>query len=71
MGYIVSKDNGEVDELARVIDKLMEDGSGRLTVDFSDLQNGVTFTTTKTTDCSASKPNACEQPTELLDEDDE
>lgn len=71
MGYILTKDgNGEEDELVSVIDKLMSDGSGRLTVDFSDLENGITFTTSKSSDCL--KTGACAQPNEkYIDEEDD
>ncbi len=69
MGYMLKKEDngtGEPEDLARVIDKLLADGSGRLTVDLDDMQNGITFTTTKTTDCG--RLGACAQPTEDIDE---
>jgi hypothetical protein len=70
MGYILTKDeNGEPEDLVSVIDKLMADGSGRLTVNFDELEKGITFTTTNSTDCGAL--GACAQPTELLDEENE
>ncbi len=66
MGYLVTKDdeNGELDELVEMIDKLIEDGSGHLTVDISDSDGGVRVSTFSTTDCGG-KPGACCQPTEL------
>jgi hypothetical protein len=68
MGYILSKDeNGETEDLVSVIDKLMADGSGHLTVNFDDLEKGITFTTTNSSDCGTL--GACAQPTELLDDE--
>ncbi len=73
MGYMLKKEdnsNGEPEDLASVIDKLMADGSGRLTVDLSNLENGITFTTTKSTDCGSL--GACAQPNEAsIDEEGE
>lgn len=72
MGYILTKDengNGEPEDLVSVIDKLMADGSGHLTVDLNNMEDGITFTTTNTADCG--RLGACAQPTEDMDEDDE
>lgn len=71
MGYILTKDengNGEPEDLVSVIDKLLADGSGRLTVDLADIENGITFTTSPSSDCCG-KQGACAQPTEDTDED--
>ncbi|MCD7741756.1 MAG: hypothetical protein LUI06_06095 [Ruminococcus sp.] len=68
MGMIFERDdNGDPEDLAHVIDKLMADGSGHLYVDLDNLEDGITFTTTNTTDCG--KTGACAQPTELLDDE--
>lgn len=70
MGYILEKDengNGEPEDLVSVIDKLMSDGTSTLTVDLTDIENGITFTTVQSNDCG--KLGACAQPTELDAED--
>ncbi|MBR1723711.1 MAG: hypothetical protein IJ723_01640 [Ruminococcus sp.] len=69
MGYIMKEENGEPEDLASVIDKLMADGSGHLHVDLSNMENGITFTTVNSNDCGTL--GACAQPTELLDEEDD
>lgn len=72
MGYILTKDengNGEPEDLVSVIDKLLADGSGRLTVDLADIESGIAFTTSPTSDCKDGKKGACAQPTEDTDED--
>lgn len=70
MGYILTKDensNGEPEDLASVIDKLMADGSGHLTVDLNNMEDGITFTTVNSSDCG--KLGACAQPTEDIDQE--
>ena len=70
MGYILTKDenpNGEPEDLVSVIHILIADGSGHLTIDLNDMENGITFTTTKTSDCG--KLGACAQPTEDIEQD--
>jgi hypothetical protein len=70
MGYILTKENnGEPEDLVSVIDKLMADGSGHLTVDLNHMEDGIKFTTTNSTDCG--KIGACAQPTEIFDEDED
>lgn len=71
MGLTVKKDdeNGELDELVEMIDKLMESGDGHLTIDVDELQEGMKVKTYRSNDCGTSK-GACCQPTELQDEED-
>jgi hypothetical protein len=59
------------EDLVSVIDKLIADGTGRITVDLSNMDEGITFTTVNSTDCG--KLGACAQPNEPSpeEEDDE
>ncbi|MBR1764363.1 MAG: hypothetical protein IJ746_03115 [Ruminococcus sp.] len=70
MGRIVEKtDNGgegELDELVRMIDKLIAQGDGHLTIDVDETQDGIRVNRFSTTDCG--KTGACAQPTEQIDE---
>ncbi|MBR1392877.1 MAG: hypothetical protein IJ561_03470 [Ruminococcus sp.] len=70
MGLLVTKDNGEtgeLDELVSVIDKLMEQGDGHLTIDIDDTQDGIKVKRFTATDCG--KLGACAQPTEQQDDE--
>ena len=74
MGYFLKKEDngiGEPEDLVSVIDKLIADGTGRITVDLSNMDEGITFTTVNSTDCG--KLGACAQPNEpsAEEEDDE
>ena len=54
MGYILKKEDngiGEPEDLVSVIDKLIADGTGRITVDLSNMDEGITFTTVNSTYC--------------------
>ncbi len=62
------KDHDKSDELVDMIEKLMEDGSGHLTVSQEDLVGeGMNVKTYRSMDCSKGNM-ACCQPTELIDE---
>ncbi|SDB17332.1 hypothetical protein SAMN02910317_00905 [Ruminococcaceae bacterium FB2012] len=71
MGMLVTRDDeeGELDDLVSMIDQLMEQGSGHLTIDIDEGENGVKVHRFSTTDCG--KTGACAQPTELTDDDDQ
>ena len=57
-------------ELADLIDKLMEQGSGHLNIVSEESSAGLKVDTVKSTDVCGTK-GACCQPTELEPEDDE
>ncbi len=62
------KDHDKSDELVDMIEKLMEDGSGHLTISQEDLMDdGMCVKTYRSMDCSKGNM-ACCQPTELMDE---
>ncbi len=62
------KDHDKSDELVDMIEKLMEDGSGHLTISAEDLiGDGMRVETYRSMDCSKGNM-ACCQPTELMDE---
>ncbi len=69
MGMLVTRDDeeGELDELVSMIDLLMEQGSGHLTIDIDENEDGIKVNRYSTSDCG--KAGACAQPTELTDED--
>lgn len=59
-----------VDELVEMIDRLMAQGDGRVTVKADEFSAGMQVSTYRTTDCGESgAKGACCQPTELDDED--
>ncbi len=70
MGLILKEDNsnGEPEDLAAMIDRLFQQGSGHLVLNMDELGNNVGFTTVRD-DCT--ELGACAQPTEFIDEDDE
>ncbi|MBQ6252508.1 MULTISPECIES: hypothetical protein [Ruminococcus] len=57
-------------ELADLIDKLMEQGSGHVNIVSEESSDGLKVDTVKSTDVCGTK-GACCQPTELEPEDDE
>lgn len=59
----------DASELADLIDRLMQSGSGHINIK-ADGGEGFNVQTVKSTDCCGTK-GACCQPTELSDEDDE
>ncbi len=65
MGFITGKDdeNGEVDELVEMIDKLMENGSGHIVIDTEETEEGIKVKTYRSSDCAPGK-GACCQPNE-------
>lgn len=69
MGYNISKDetNDEINELVEMIDLLMENGDGHLTIDVDDSEEGLKVKRYCTSDCGTK--GACCQPTETLGED--
>ncbi|WP_295217395.1 hypothetical protein [Ruminococcus sp.] len=63
------KDHDKSDELVDMIEKLMEDGSGHLTISEDDLMgDGMSVKTYRSMDCSKGSM-ACCQPTEFIDEE--
>ena len=71
MGYNITNDdeNGQVDELVSIIDKLIEQGDEKIHLHVDKLQDGIKIKTSVSNDCGNNK-GACCQPTELMDEDD-
>ena len=71
MGYDVTKDdeNGEVDELVSLIDRLIEQGDQRVHLQVDKLEEGIKIRTAMSDDCGTKK-GACCQPTELMDDED-
>lgn len=72
MGMLVTKDNenGELDDLVGMIDKLIEEGDGHLVINVDETAKGIKVNRYSTTDCGrGAKPSACCQPTEKLDDD--
>ncbi len=69
MGMLVTRDDeeGELDDLVSMIDQLMEQGSGHLTIDIDEDSDGMKVHRYSTTDCG--KTGACAQPTELTEDD--
>ena len=55
-------DDGKVDELVEMIDMLMENGDGHLTIDVDETAEGMHVKTYRSSDCG--KQGACAQPTE-------
>ncbi|MBR4622434.1 MAG: hypothetical protein IKO44_02740 [Ruminococcus sp.] len=70
MGRIVEKNDnggeGELDDLVRMIDRLIEQGDGHLTIDVDDTADGIRINRFSTTDCG--KVGACAQPNEPEEE---
>lgn len=71
MGYTITNDdeNGQVDELVGLIDRLIEQGDEKIHLQVDKLQDGIKIKTSVSNDCGTNK-GACCQPTELMDEDD-
>lgn len=70
MGYDVTRDdeNGELDELVSIIDRLIEQGDQKVHLQVDNLEDGIKIRTTLSDDCSTSK-GACCQPTELMEDE--
>ena len=68
MGMLVTRDDeeGELDGLVSMIDQLMEQGSGHLTIDIDENEDGIKVHRYSATDCG--KLGACDQPTEPDDD---
>jgi hypothetical protein len=65
-------ENGEVDELVEMIDRLIENGDGHLTIEVDETAEGLNVKTYRTSDCGTDgKPSACCQPTEDIDNDED
>lgn len=63
------KDDDKSDELVEMIEKLMENGSGHLTISEEDLMGeGMSVKTYRSMDCSKGNM-ACCQPTELIEDE--
>ena len=65
----INADDRAPSELADLIDRLMENGSGHINIKAEDI-GGFSVQTVKSTDCGGAK-GACCQPTEFADEDDD
>lgn len=68
MGYDITKDdeNGEVDELVSIIDRLIEQGDQRVHLQVDKLADGIKISTTVSDEC---KKGACCQPTEHFEDE--
>ena len=63
------KEQDKSDELVDMIEKLMEDGSGHLTISEDDLMGGgMSVKTYRSMDCSMGNM-ACCQPTEFIEDE--
>lgn len=63
------KEQDKSDELVDMIEKLMEDGSGHLTISEDDLMGGdMSVKTYRSMDCSKGNM-ACCQPTEFIEDE--
>ena len=71
MGYDVMRDdeNGELDELVSIIDRLIEQGDQRVHLQVDKLEDGIKIKSAFSDSCGVGK-GACCQPTELMDEED-
>lgn len=68
MSEPMNNDDKQAEELVDMIETLMANGSGHLTISEDDLENGgVSVKTYRSMDCSKGNM-ACCQPTELMDE---
>ena len=64
MGMMSKKeDDGKVDELVEMIDRLMADGSGSLLIDVDESGEGIRVSTKNSNDCTG-RQTACSQPNE-------
>ena len=63
-------EKNDASQLADLIDKLIEQGSGHINISCEGEDGGISSDTVKSNDCSCSK-GACCQPTEFSDEDEE
>lgn len=57
-----------VDELVELIDRLMQQGDGRVTVTADEQAQGLRVSTFTSTDCAGTVKGACCQPNEKTDE---
>lgn len=71
MAFNVTKDddNGELDELVDIIDRLMEQGDGHISINVDESAEGFNVKTFRSNDCGTK--GACCQPNEKIDDDDE
>lgn len=69
MGINATKDeeNGKVDELVLMIDRLMKDGSGSLVIDIDENSDKIKVSTTGSRECKTGQ-SACCQPNEPDDD---
>ena len=69
MGMMSKKeDDGKVDELVEMIDRLMTDGSGSLVIDVDENGEGIKVSTCQSGDCTG-RQTACCQPNEPSQDD--
>lgn len=65
-------DDGKVNELVEMIDRLMAEGDGHITISADELAEGMNVKTYRTSDCGADgTKGACCQPTEDAIDNDE
>ena len=70
MGMMAKKeDDGKVDELVEMIDRLMSQGSGSLVVNIDESGEGISVSTANSKDCATGQ-SACMQPNEKCEDDD-
>lgn len=62
-------ENEQADELVELIDRLMQQGDGRVTVTADEQTQGVRVSTFTSTDCAGTAKGACCQPNEKIDEE--
>lgn len=70
MGYDITKDdeNGELDELVSIIDRLIEQGDQRVHLQVDKLADGIKISTAVSDECGGKK-GACCQPTEHFEDE--
>ena len=64
MGFIVSKDDEDADELVKMIDRLISEGDGSVSVTVNENGDGLKVNRFRTKDCGCDGNTACCQPTE-------
>ncbi|MGN0622597.1 MAG: hypothetical protein ACI4JA_01455 [Oscillospiraceae bacterium] len=69
MGINVTKDddNGELDELVDIIDRLMEQGDGHISINVDESEEGIRVQTFRSNDCGTK--GACCQPNEKTEDE--
>lgn len=60
----LDNDDGKVNELVEMIDRLMAGGDGHVTINADEFAEGLNVKTYRTSDCGTGGKSACCQPTE-------